>query len=95
MVVFDQLPVGAAARATAAQTDVECSCVGLVPGQVYTARQLLDALLMVSGNDAATCWPTCSAAPGGVGEDERQGPAGGRPQHRAASPSGSTGPGSR
>ena len=25
----------------------------LVPGQVYTARQLLDALLMVSGNDAA------------------------------------------
>ena len=53
MVVFDQFPSTAAAAATAANTDVECSCVGLVPGQVYTARQLLDALLMVSGNDAA------------------------------------------
>jgi len=53
MVVFDQLPLDSAARATAAQTDVECSCVGLVPGQVYSARQLLNALLMVSGNDAA------------------------------------------
>jgi D-alanyl-D-alanine carboxypeptidase (penicillin-binding protein 5/6) len=53
MVVFDRLPVDSAARATAAETDVECSCVGLVPGQIYTARQLLDALLMVSGNDAA------------------------------------------
>ena len=53
MVVLDQLPLDAAARATAANTDVECTCVGLVPGQVYTTRQLLDALLMVSGNDAA------------------------------------------
>lgn len=53
MVVLDQLPMDAAARATAANTDVECTCVGLVPGQVYTTRQLLDALLMVSGNDAA------------------------------------------
>lgn len=53
MVVFDQLSLDAAARATEAQTDVECSCVGLVPGQVYTTRQLLDALLIVSGNDAA------------------------------------------
>lgn len=53
MVALDQLNPGAAARATAAHTDVECSCVGLVPGQVYTTRQLLDALMMVSGNDAA------------------------------------------
>lgn len=53
MVVMDQVAPGAAMRATAANTDVECSCVGLVPGAVYTARQLLDALLMVSGNDAA------------------------------------------
>ena len=53
MVVLDLLPPTAAVRATAAHTQVECSCVGLVPGQVYTARQLLDALLMVSGNDAA------------------------------------------
>lgn len=53
MVVLDQLPPNAAVRASAAHTQVECSCVGLVPGQVYTARQLLDGLLMVSGNDAA------------------------------------------
>jgi D-alanyl-D-alanine carboxypeptidase (penicillin-binding protein 5/6) len=53
MVVLDQLAPNAAVRATAASTQVECSCVGLVPGQVYTARQLLDGLLLVSGNDAA------------------------------------------
>jgi serine-type D-Ala-D-Ala carboxypeptidase (penicillin-binding protein 5/6) len=53
MVVMDQVNPAAAMRATAADTDVECSCVGLVPGAVYTGRQLLDALLMVSGNDAA------------------------------------------
>ena len=53
MTVLDQIAPNAAARATEANTGVECSCVGLVPGQVYTARNLLDALLMVSGNDAA------------------------------------------
>ena len=53
MVVMDQVNPASAMRATPANTDVECSCVGLVPGAVYTARQLLDALLMVSGNDAA------------------------------------------
>lgn len=53
MVVFDQLPLDTAGRATQEEADEECSCVGLVPGQVYTARQLLDALLIVSGNDAA------------------------------------------
>lgn len=53
MVVMDQVNPASAMRATTANTDVECSCVGLVPGAIYTARQLLDALLMVSGNDAA------------------------------------------
>ena len=53
MVVLDQVDPNAAARASEANTDVECSCVGLVPGHAYTARQLLDGLLMVSGNDAA------------------------------------------
>ena len=53
MVVLDQISPDAAVRATQSSTDVECSCVGLVPGAVYTTRQLLDALLMVSGNDAA------------------------------------------
>lgn len=53
MVVMDQVNPDAAMRATQANTDVECTCVGIKPGAVYTARQLLDALLMVSGNDAA------------------------------------------
>ena len=48
-------PVGGGAGwgANLPHTEVECSCVGLKPGQPYTTRQLLEALLMVSGNDAA------------------------------------------
>ncbi len=53
MVVLDHLHPNAAVRASQVHTQVECSCVGLVPGQVYTTRQLLEGLLMVSGNDAA------------------------------------------
>ena len=39
--------------ATEADTQVECNCAGVEPGRTYTARQLLEALLLVSGNDAA------------------------------------------
>lgn len=53
MVVLDQLRPESAIQASDTSTQVECSCVGLIPGQVYTARQLLDGLLLVSGNDAA------------------------------------------
>jgi D-alanyl-D-alanine carboxypeptidase (penicillin-binding protein 5/6) len=53
MVVLDQLRPDAAARANQSHAQVECSCAGLVAGQVYTVRQLLDGLLLVSGNDAA------------------------------------------
>lgn len=52
-VVLDNLRPDNFARANASHTKVECSCVGLKPGQAYTTRQLLEALLMVSGNDAA------------------------------------------
>lgn len=38
---------------TEADTHVECNCVGIEPGRSYTARQLLDAVLLMSGNDAA------------------------------------------
>ena len=94
MVVFDQLPVGAAARATAAQTDVECSCVGLVPGQVYTARQLLDALLMVSGNDAANMLADMlGGTPAALAKMNAKAQQVGARSTRAASPSGLDGPG--
>jgi D-alanyl-D-alanine carboxypeptidase (penicillin-binding protein 5/6) len=53
MVVLDHLNPNSYARANQSHTQVECSCVGLVPGQPYTTTQLLAGLLMVSGNDAA------------------------------------------
>lgn len=53
MVVLDHLNPNSFARANQSHTRVECSCVGLKPGQPYTTTQLLAALLMVSGNDAA------------------------------------------
>jgi D-alanyl-D-alanine carboxypeptidase (penicillin-binding protein 5/6) len=36
-----------------ADSHVECNCVGIKAGRSYTARQLLDGVLLVSGNDAA------------------------------------------
>jgi D-alanyl-D-alanine carboxypeptidase (penicillin-binding protein 5/6) len=94
MVVFDQLPMEAAAYATAAHTDVECSCVGLVPGQVYTARQLLDALLMVSGNDAADMLADMiGGTPAALAKMNAKAQQVGARSTRAASPSGLDGPG--
>jgi D-alanyl-D-alanine carboxypeptidase (penicillin-binding protein 5/6) len=53
LVVVDYLDPNSFARANSSHERVECSCVGLTPGQPYTTRQLLEGLLMVSGNDAA------------------------------------------
>lgn len=53
LVVVDALNPNSFARANQSHERVECSCVGLTAGQPYTTRQLLDGLLMVSGNDAA------------------------------------------
>lgn len=52
-VVLDELPLDATIVADEADTRVECNCAGVAPGQVYTTRQLLEGLLLVSGNDAA------------------------------------------
>ncbi|MDT5281920.1 MAG: hypothetical protein QOJ20_3115 [Mycobacterium sp.] len=52
-VVLDQLPLNAVIVASPANTDVECSCAGVKAGRAYTVRQLLDGLMLVSGNDAA------------------------------------------
>lgn len=52
-VVLDELPLDATIMATEADTHVECNCAGVTPGVTYTARQLLEGLLLVSGNDAA------------------------------------------
>ena len=53
LVALDQLNLDSTVVADVADTQVECNCVGIKPGRTYTARQLLDALLLVSGNDAA------------------------------------------
>jgi serine-type D-Ala-D-Ala carboxypeptidase (penicillin-binding protein 5/6) len=53
LVVLDQVSLDSTVVADVADTQVECNCVGIKPGRTYTARQLLDGLLLVSGNDAA------------------------------------------
>ena len=47
------MPLDSTIVATEADTRVECNCAGVAPGLTYTARQLLEGLLLVSGNDAA------------------------------------------
>ncbi len=53
LTALDELSLDATTVATQANTYVECNCAGITPGRSYTARQLLDATLLVSGNDAA------------------------------------------
>ncbi len=52
-VILDEVPLDTTIVATEADTHVECNCAGVAPGVTYTARQLLEGLLLVSGNDAA------------------------------------------
>jgi D-alanyl-D-alanine carboxypeptidase (penicillin-binding protein 5/6) len=58
LTVLDTLPLDATVVANDADTRVECNCAGVAPGVTYTARQLLDGLLLVSGNDAANTLAT-------------------------------------
>ncbi|WP_326547286.1 serine hydrolase [Mycolicibacterium sp. ND9-15] len=58
LTVLDELPLDATVVANEADTEVECNCAGVTPGMVYTTRQLLEALLLVSGNDAANTLAT-------------------------------------
>jgi D-alanyl-D-alanine carboxypeptidase (penicillin-binding protein 5/6) len=53
LVVLDELSLNSTVVADVADTQVECNCVGVKAGQSYTTRELLDGLLLVSGNDAA------------------------------------------
>jgi serine-type D-Ala-D-Ala carboxypeptidase (penicillin-binding protein 5/6) len=94
MVVLDALPLNAVIVATPAATDVECSCVGVKAGRAYTVRQLLDGLMLVSGNDAAN---TLADGLGGyqaaVTKMNAKAAAIGARNTHAASPSGLDGPG--
>ncbi|KAA8964285.1 D-alanyl-D-alanine carboxypeptidase family protein [Mycobacterium sp.] len=53
LAALDALNLDSTVVADTADTEVECSCVGIKAGRAYTVRQLLDGLLLVSGNDAA------------------------------------------
>lgn len=58
LTVLDELPLDATIMANEADTKVECNCAGVAPGVTYTTRQLLEGLLLVSGNDAANTLAT-------------------------------------
>lgn len=58
LTALDDLPLDATVVANDADTKVECNCAGVAPGVTYTTRQLLEALLLVSGNDAANTLAT-------------------------------------
>ena len=53
LTALDELNLDSTVVADEADSHVECNCVGVKAGRTYTARQLLDGLLLVSGNDAA------------------------------------------
>ncbi|WP_099025402.1 D-alanyl-D-alanine carboxypeptidase family protein [Mycolicibacterium palauense] len=93
-VVLDELPLDATVVADAADADVECNCAGVRPGATYTTRQLLDGLLLVSGNDAAN---TLAHMLGGIGpavaKMNAKAAALGAHDTLAGSPSGLNGPG--
>ena len=94
MVVLDNLRPDNFARANKSHTEVECSCVGLTPGQAYTTRQLLEALLMVSGNDAANMLADMLGGQrAAVAAMNRKAALVGATNTRASSPSGLDGPG--
>jgi D-alanyl-D-alanine carboxypeptidase (penicillin-binding protein 5/6) len=94
MVVLDHLNPNSFARANQSHTQVECSCVGLVPGQAYTTTQLLSGLLMVSGNDAANMLADMlGGQKAAVAAMNAKAQALGAHSTRASSPSGLDGPG--
>ena len=94
MVVLDHLRPDNFARANQSHTQVECSCVGLVPGHPYTTTQLLAALLMVSGNDAANMLADMLGGQKvAVAAMNAKAQALGATSTRASSPSGLDGPG--
>jgi serine-type D-Ala-D-Ala carboxypeptidase (penicillin-binding protein 5/6) len=93
-VILDEVPLDATIVADEADTHVECNCVGVAPGHTYTARQLLDGLLLVSGNDAANTLARMVGGPdAAVAKMNAKALALGARGTSAGSPSGIDGPG--
>ncbi len=53
LAALDQVSLDSTVVADAADAAAECSCAGVKAGRTYSARQLLEGTLLVSGNDAA------------------------------------------
>ena len=93
-VVLDSVSLDSTVVADVADTQVECNCVGIKPGRTYTARQLLDGLLLVSGNDAANTLAHMLGGPDvAVAKMNAKAASLGATNTHAATPSGLDGPG--
>ncbi|OMB92397.1 D-alanyl-D-alanine carboxypeptidase [Mycobacterium colombiense] len=93
-VVLDSVSLDSTVVADVADTQVECNCVGIKPGRTYTARQLLDGLLLVSGNDAANTLAHMLGGPDvTVAKMNAKAASLGATNTHAATPSGLDGPG--
>ncbi len=94
LTALDELSLDSTVVATPADIEVECNCAGVQEGRSYTVRELLEAALLVSGNDAAN---TLATALGGfdVAVDKMNAKAAsiGAADTHATSPSGLDGPG--
>jgi D-alanyl-D-alanine carboxypeptidase (penicillin-binding protein 5/6) len=94
LAALDELNLNSTVVANVADTEVECNCVGIKPFRTYTARQLLDGLLLVSGNDAANTLAQMLGGPGAaVAKMNAKAASLGATNTHAATPSGLDGPG--
>lgn len=94
LVAIDELSLDETVTATEADAAVECNCAGVKAGRTYTVQQLLDGLLLVSGNDAAnTLAHRLGGTAAAVDKMNAKAAALGANATRAGSPSGLNGPG--
>jgi D-alanyl-D-alanine carboxypeptidase (penicillin-binding protein 5/6) len=94
LVALDELSLDSTVVAEPADSQVECNCVGIKAGRSYTARQLLDGLLLVSGNDAAnTLARMMGGADATVAKMDAKAASLGAVNTHASTPSGLDGPG--
>lgn len=94
LVAIDELPLTATVVADEADATVECNCAGVEAGRTYTTQELLDGLLLVSGNDAAnTLAHMLGGRDAAVAKMNAKAAALGATATHAGSPSGLNGPG--
>ncbi len=93
LVALDELNLDSTVVADEADAHVECNCVGIKAGRTYTARQLLDGVLLASGNDAANTLAHLLGGPDAtVAKMDAKAAALGAVNTHASTPSGLDGP---